>query len=914
MVSTLKKLLPFLFFCMALQTFAQKGYKPIIGYQYTYQFSFPANGLASVMKDGKFGFIDQTGKVVVDYKYDYTYGFGENGLAMVSSYGKWGLINNAGSEVLGCYEYGFMNAGFNEGLIQVTKDGKMGYLDQAGKLVIDCKYQYASSFSPNGLAKVENNGKWGYIDKTGKMVIDLQYNYAYDFDDGLALVLKNNKYGFIDKTGKLVIDCLYDEAKYFSDNGFAEVQKDVKTGYINKTGKVYYDEVRSFSDNGLMAVKKGVKWGYIKKNGKLAIDFQFDSAFDFSQNGLAPVKKGEKWGFINIDGDVVIDYQFNGVTGFAPNGLAGVNKDGKRGYIDRTGKFVISDPQFETVVMFSPNNWAFVKKNGKWTYIDQAGKEPTGYMFDEIVSSYFKDYAKIKKDGKLGFIDPTGKILIKCQFDEVRNFSNGLCAVKKGGKWGYIDEQGGLVVNYQFEDASNKSNNGLICVKKDGKWGCIKQVNPMDDITNYVKTEINKWQQKGKYEATEAYTARVNENNCKKKVEELIFIATQNIAPTYSDWKSITNEYDPDNQTFKVDIGGLPSIYLKVPVSEAEAFDTYANKLQFSNIQYALDSEGNIFLQKATINNPVNDKSYIYSSTDNATFAYSQLNINFDPLKLNVHTAENTQVVRTEDKNISVDLSDVDVNIPTNPQTNDKTFAVIIANENYQKEVKVKFAANDGKIFKEYCERTLGIPSQNIHFITDATFGNMKSEIKWITDVISAYSGQAKVIFYYAGHGMPNESDKSAYLLPVDGFSSDFETAIKLNDLYSRLTANPAKNVTFILDACFSGSSRDNGMLAEARGVKVRPKTEVMNGNSIVLSAATGDETAYPYTSKQHGLFTYFLLKKLQETKGDATYKDLFEYIKTNVGQQSVVVNQKSQTPQVQASQSLKDWETMKLK
>lgn len=914
MINALKKTLPLLFLSLTLQTLAQRSYKTVIDYQYTYQISFPTNGFASVQKDGKYGFIDQTGKIVVDYKYDFTYGFGDYGLAMVSLYGKWGIINSAGSEVLGCYEYGSMFAGFHKGLVQVTKNWKYGYIDQGGKLVIDCQFDYASSFSDNGLACVRKNGKWAYIDITGKVIIPFDFDYAYDFDNDLAMVVKNDKYGFIDKTGKLVIDCLYDDAKYFWDNGFARVKKNGKQGWIDKSGKIFLDDVKDFSENGLAAAQKGDKWGYIKKNGKTAIDYQFDNAFDFSQNGLAPVKKGGKWGFINKDGNMVIDCQFNAVTGFAPNRLAGVNKDGKRGYIDQTGKFVISDPQFETVAMFSPSNWAFVKKNGKWTYINQTGKEPTGYMFDEIVSLSSNDYSKIKKDGKLGFIDPTGTILIKCQFDEVRGFTNGLCAVKKGGKWGYIDQQGNLVVNYQFEDAGTKSSNGLVCVKKNGKWGCIKQINPMDDIANYVKTEISKWQQKGKYETSDAYTARVSVENSKKKVEELMNIATQNVALNYCDWKSISNEYDPDNQTFKLDIGGLSSIYVKVPVTEAEAFDTSANKLQFSDIHYSLDSEGNIFLQKATINNPVNDRSYTYSSTDNATFAYAQLNINLDPLKFNVQTAANTQNVNTETKTISVGLSDVDVNIPTNPQTNDKTFAVIIANENYQKEVKVKFASNDGKIFKEYCEKTLGIPSQNIHFVVDATFGNMKSEIKWITDVISAYSGRAKVIFYYAGHGMPNEADKSAYLLPVDGFSSDFETAIKLNDLYSRLTANPVQGVTFILDACFSGSARDNGMLAEARGVKVKARTEVLNGNSIVLSAATGDETAYPYAAKQHGLFTYFLLKKLQESKGDATYKDLYEFIKTNVGQQSVVVNQKSQTPQVQASQSLHGWETMKLR
>jgi hypothetical protein len=35
-------------------------------------------------------------------------------------------------------------------------------------------------------------------------------------------------------------------------------------------------------------------------------------------------------------------------------------------------------------------------------------------------------------------------------------------------------------------------------------------------------------------------------------------------------------------------------------------------------------------------------------------------------------------------------------------------------------------------------------------------------------------------------------------------------------------------------------------------------------GNMVVFSAAQGDETAYPNNDEKHGMFTYFLLKKLQ--------------------------------------------------
>lgn len=59
-------------------------------------------------------------------------------------------------------------------------------------------------------------------------------------------------------------------------------------------------------------------------------------------------------------------------------------------------------------------------------------------------------------------------------------------------------------------------------------------------------------------------------------------------------------------------------------------------------------------------------------------------------------------------------LSDVDTNIPICDSKNSNTFVIIISNENYQEEVNVQYAIRDGLIFSEYCNKTLGIPKENI--------------------------------------------------------------------------------------------------------------------------------------------------------------------------------------------------------
>ena len=259
-------------------------------------------------------------------------------------------------------------------------------------------------------------------------------------------------------------------------------------------------------------------------------------------------------------------------------------------------------------------------------------------------------------------------------------------------------------------------------------------------------------------------------------------------------------------------------------------------------------------------------------------------------------------------------VSDVDENIPVADRANNNTFALIIANEHYTQVAAVPFALNDGKVFREYCMKTLGLGQKNIRYIPDATGNQIKAGVNWLASVTEAFDNP-QVIVYYAGHGIPDEATKSAYLLPVDGNGSDVTTGYKLDNLYATLGSMPASRITVFMDACFSGSKREQGMLAEARGVALKSKSGVPQGNMVVFSAAQGDETAYPNREQQHGLFTYYLLKKLQETKGDISLKALGDYITKQVSQQSLLLNSKKQTPCVIPSSVVgTDWQAWKLK
>ena len=256
--------------------------------------------------------------------------------------------------------------------------------------------------------------------------------------------------------------------------------------------------------------------------------------------------------------------------------------------------------------------------------------------------------------------------------------------------------------------------------------------------------------------------------------------------------------------------------------------------------------------------------------------------------------------------------SDVDVDIPVAEEVNDKTFAVIIANEDYQREQNVPFAKHDGEVFKEYCTRLLGIPEENIHWVTDATLNNIRYEVDWLEATLAAYPGEAKGIFYYSGHGIPDETSRSAYLLPVDGYGTNMASSYGLDELYAQLGSVGAELITYFVDACFSGATREGEMMAETRGVAVNSKAGELQGNAIAFSAARGNETAFAYDEKSHGMFTYYLLKKLKESRGDLTAGELADYLNENVVRMSALQGMKTQRPS--ANGTMQDWRTIKLK
>lgn len=235
---------------------------------------------------------------------------------------------------------------------------------------------------------------------------------------------------------------------------------------------------------------------------------------------------------------------------------------------------------------------------------------------------------------------------------------------------------------------------------------------PRAFIQKYVFDSVTLWTKKGRYETTAEYKERVTEENRQAYAKRLSQDAERIfLKKYYGDVNGLKIlDYDADNESFLFATAEYGNIVVLVPRTEAGKFEN-SWVMEPDKTEFYLDNE---VPKLKKLSFKANGKNYLYDNTQSAVYAATQINLQLPELELDLtpeEQYENQQQIIS--RNIIVGKSDVDINIPITNVANDKSFAVIIANENYRREASVPFAINDGQTFKEYCVKTLGIPEYN---------------------------------------------------------------------------------------------------------------------------------------------------------------------------------------------------------
>lgn len=665
-----------------------------------------------------------------------------------------------------------------------------------------------------------------------------------------------------------------------------------------------------------------------EKCSDILYDKDQDDRYIIRDYNLYPVKKNGLWGCINHEGKQIIPCEYN--HELCPIIIEGevyipiTNRStGLRGVLNAYGKTII----------------------------------PCEYKDIEILEySYPKKYHLLfvqNVNGKWGAINVKGEIVIPIIYDEPQSGkpSNlGLVFFRKGDKWGGFNENGKNVLPFIFNYSAQQpmfTKQNVIVQTMDKTWfACDKNGNKkklnmdsQDELYIYPDDNILIAYTPGKGDAlfdvasNKYVSGRFYQIKLGYQRKFVADVETTNGFKSFiindKGQRISSNEYD---EVHYLDYG-----YLEVKKDNRYGVIDYNDRIivpfEYENSNDINTLTPNLFVVskngKAGIVN-LNNQIVLDFLYDGIAFDEKTKLIeitkdnkyNFLDNKWNLGTSwVNDRLNREIEKYhylYSIEKSDVDENIPYNSTKNYDTYVVIIANENYDESniSKVQFANNDGKSFHDYCTNTLGIPLKNIKYIEDATFNQIRYSINWISNIVKVQEKHPNIIFYYSGHGVPDETSRNAFLLPSDGLANDSQSGYSLDLLYKQLGELHTNKTIVFLDACFSGTTREGKMISmDSKGVAIKSRPVQPKGNMVVLSAAQGDETAYPYKKMKHGMFTYFLLKKLQETKGDASLGDLESYINKQVRQNSVVENGKIQTPTVSVSDKMSlIWKSLKLK
>jgi hypothetical protein len=214
--------------------------------------------------------------------------------------------------------------------------------------------------------------------------------------------------------------------------------------------------------------------------------------------------------------------------------------------------------------------------------------------------------------------------------------------------------------------------------------------------------------------------------------------------------------------------------------------------------------------------------------------------------------------------------------------------AVVIGISDYQTVDKLKYARKDAELVTNYLNGVLGIPWRNMkEFFDDKA---TKSRIETATKDWLAKKDFDFMVFYFAGHGVPDPEDPRTgepYIIPYDG---DLElgkgTLVSLNELVAALEESKAKDVFVVFDACFSGAGGRTPQLLAQRGIAIVPKFE--QKRAIVLSATSETQPSLEFEKVEHGYFTYYFLLGLKgeadkDKDGWVDLPELYEFVKTSL-------------------------------
>ncbi|MFD2202841.1 WG repeat-containing protein [Shivajiella indica] len=166
----------------------------------------PGNeGYFGAMKNGSFGFINNSGEWLISPQFDEVKKFND-GLAAYKMNGLWGYVDRSGNKITPA-QFDQVSD-FRRGIATIKQGGKQNLIDRNGNLLLSQGYDRISLGADNYFIS-ENNNLLGLIAPDGKEIIEPKFEELRREDLNRILVRIGDKFGIIDEKGDYLLPLYY---------------------------------------------------------------------------------------------------------------------------------------------------------------------------------------------------------------------------------------------------------------------------------------------------------------------------------------------------------------------------------------------------------------------------------------------------------------------------------------------------------------------------------------------------------------------------------------------------------------------------------------------------------------------------------------------------------------------------------
>lgn len=176
---------------------------------------FPeSEGLRGILKDGRYGFIDEQARLRIANRYEDIQPFCE-GMAAIKILNRWGFIDRA--EKLVIQPVFDAVTSFQNGIAIVQQKGLFGLIDKTGKPALPPRYD-SILLLPTKRYLLKADGLTGLADSDGKLIVVPKFNQLTDLGNGYLVIERDGQYGLMTTQGLSTIPMMYDYLSYDRHN------------------------------------------------------------------------------------------------------------------------------------------------------------------------------------------------------------------------------------------------------------------------------------------------------------------------------------------------------------------------------------------------------------------------------------------------------------------------------------------------------------------------------------------------------------------------------------------------------------------------------------------------------------------------------------------------------------------------